>query len=487
VKYSPSAPAGFVGTETFTYTISDGNGGTASATETVIVSSPGNAAPNAVDDSSKVACNGDVVISVLGNDTDSNGDTLSIDSFTQPANGSVTKGANGQLIYTSNGAACDIDDTFTYTISDGNGGTDNATVTVVVDPAGNSSPVAIDDAKTTPQDTAVNFDSLNNDSDPENDTLSISSVGTPSHGSAVKNGTQIIYTPDAGYVGEDSFTYTISDGNGGTATATETVTITPVNAPNKMPIAQDDSVSTDQDTPVSLNTLTNDSDPDGDNLTISSLGNPSNGTAVINGDKIVYTPEAGFTGEDSFTYFISDGRGGTATAIETITVKAVVAPNKAPIAKDDTATTPEETAVTLATLSNDSDPDGDNLTITNVVNPTNGTAVINGQTIVYTPKAGFSGTDTFQYTISDGNGGTATATETVIVTAVNKAPNAVNDTATTGCSVITIDVLGNDTDPDGDSLSLVSVTGANLGTAIVSGSSIVYTPGGYRRCRFDGK
>ena len=245
--------------------------------------------------------------------------------------------------------------------------------------------------------------------------------------------------------------------------------------------------STDQDTPVSLNTLANDSDPDGDNLTISSLGNPSNGTAVINGDKIVYTPEAGFTGEDSFTYFISDGRGGTATAIETITVKAVVAPNKAPIAKDDTATTPEETAVTLATLSNDSDPDGDNLTITNVVNPTNGTAVINGQTIVYTPKAGFSGTDTFQYTISDGNGGTATATETVIVTAVNKAPNAVNDTATTGCSVITIDVLGNDTDPDGDSLSLVSVTGANLGTAIVSGSSIVYTPGGYRRCRFDGK
>jgi hypothetical protein len=132
--------------------------------------------------------------------------------------------------------------------------------------------------------------------------------------------------------------------------------------------------------------------------------------------------------------------------------------------------------VTLTTLSNDSDPDGDNLTITNVETPTNGTATINGQTIVYTPKAGFSGTDKFEYTISDGNGGTATATETVIVTAVNKAPNASNDVATTGCSVITIDVLGNDTDPDGDTLKLVSVTGANLGTAVVSGNNIVYTP-----------
>ncbi|MEB8432155.1 Ig-like domain-containing protein [Cocleimonas sp. KMM 6892] len=569
IIYTPDTD--FVGTETFTYTISDGNGNTATATETVIVTGPGNAIPNAVNDASKVACNGDVVINVLSNDTDTDGNTLSVSSFTQPANGSVTQGSNGTLIYTSNGAACDIDDKFTYTVSDGNGGSDTATVTVVVDPAANSAPVAVDDNKTTLQNTPVSFNSLTNDSDPENDTLTITAVGSPSHGSAEISGNQIIYTPDNGYVGQDSFSYTISDGKGNTATATETVTITAVVEPNKMPIAKDDSVTTNQDTPVTLNTLSNDSDPDGDTLTITSVGNPSNGKAVINGDKIVYTPEAGFVGEDSFTYFISDGKGGTATAIETITVKAVVAPNqtpvavddavttdqdtpvtlntlsndsdpdgdslkitsignpshgsasinggkivytpdpgyvgtdsfsyeisdgkggtatatetitikavvipnKAPVAKDDSATTPEQTPVTLTTLSNDSDPDGDNLTITNVETPANGTATINGQTIVYTPKAGFSGTDKFEYTISDGNGGTATATETVIVTAVNKAPNASNDVATTGCSVITIDVLGNDTDPDGDTLKLVSVTGANLGTAVVSGNNIVYTP-----------
>ncbi len=571
IIYTPDA--GFSGTETFTYTVSDGNGNTATATETVIVSGSGsgNTAPNANNDTANVTCNGDVVINVLGNDTDADGDTLAIDSFTQPANGSVTQGANGTLIYTSNGGACTADDKFTYTLSDGNGGTDTATVTITVDSAVNGSPIAVDDTKTTTKNTAVTFDSLANDSDPENDTLSITAVGSPSHGSAEISGNQIIYTPDDGYVGSDSFSYTISDGNGGTATATENVTVTAVTVPNKMPIAQDDSVVTNQETPVTINTLANDSDPDGDTLTISSVGNPSHGTAMINGDKIIYTPEAGFVGEDSFTYFISDGNGGTATAIETvivkavttpnttpiaqddtvttdqdtpvtlntlandfdpdgdtltistignpshgtakiegdkivytpdtgfvgvdsfdytltdgnggtatatetITVKAVVAPNTAPIAKDDSATTPEATPVTLATLSNDSDPDGDTLIITHVESPSNGTAVIDGQTIIYTPKAGFSGTDSFQYTITDGNGGTATATETVIVTSVNKAPIAVDDIATTGCSVITIDVLGNDSDPDGDTLTLVSVTGANLGTATVSNNKIIYSP-----------
>ena len=258
------------------------------------------------------------------------------------------------------------------------------------------------------------------------------------------------------------------------------LTVTVGDRPNTDPTAKDGSVTTPFNTAVTLNTVANDSDPEGDNLTISNIQqpDPSKGSAVVSADgkTIRFTPVNGFTGSVSFNYTISDGNGGTATATETVTVGD--RPNSKPKAVNDSATTDENTAVTLTTLSNDSDPDGDVLTITNVNAPANGTAVVstNGQGIVYTPNAGFFGTDTFTYTISDGNGGTAIATETVVVRPVNKAPNANDDSSSTQCSAITINVLGNDTDPDGDALSIVSVSGASLGSAVASGGQIVYTP-----------
>ncbi len=185
---------------------------------------------------------------------------------------------------------------------------------------------------------------------------------------------------------------------------------------NNAPTPMDDSATTSAETAVPIAVLSNDSDPDGDTLTVASVTPPTNGSVLINVDQTVsYTPASNFNGSDSFTYTVIDGQGGSATATVTVTVTAV---NNAPTPMDDSATTSEETAVPIAVLSNDSDPDGDTLTVASVTPPTNGSVLINvDQTVSYTPASNFNGSDSFTYTVIDGQGGSATATVTVTVTA----------------------------------------------------------------------
>ena len=134
---------------------------------------------------------------------------------------------------------------------------------------------------------------------------------------------------------------------------------------------------------------------------------------------MTYIPDADFSGSDSFNYTISDDNGGNATATVNVTVNAV---NDAPVAVDDAVITDEDTALTISVLSNDSDLDGDTLGIIGVTDGSNGTVAISGTDVVYTPDADFNGTDSFTYTISDGNGVGSTATVTVTVNPVNDAP-----------------------------------------------------------------
>ena len=487
--YTPDAD--FNGTDSFTYTVSDGNGGTDTATVSVTVGSE-NDAPIAVgDDNVSTLEDTAVSIDVLGNDSDPDGDDLEIISSTNGANGTVTIDDQGtadttddQLIYTPD-ADFNGTDSFTYTVSDGNGGTDTATVLVTVGGV-NDTPIAVsDDNVSTLEDTAVSIDVLGNDSDPDGDDLEIVSFTNGANGTVTidDNGTadttddQLIYTPDADFNGTDSFTYTVSDGNGGTNAATVIVTVNPV---TDNPVANDDpEIVTDEDTAVTIDALGNDTNPDGNTLFINNFTQPSSGSVVNNGDgTFTYTPDANFNGTDSFTYGVINSNSGTDTATVTVTVNPV---NDNPVANDDPGVaTDEDTAVTINVLGNDTDVDvDDTLSISGVNQPNSGSVSINGNgTLTYNPDANFNGTDTFTYTVSDGNGGTDTATVTVRVDNENDAPIAVDDDVSILENQFAfIDAAANDFDPDDrDRLGILNFTQGNNGSVVRAGSILRYTP-----------
>lgn len=246
---------------------------------------------------------------------------------------------------------------------------------------------------------------------------------------------------------------------------------------NTPPTARADSASTPAGVPVVIPVLANDSDIDGNVLTVSAATQPANGTVVINQDSsVTYAPSAGFSGTNSFTYTVSDG---LATATGTVTVTVLPAGNVAPVAVNDVAATPEEAAVTIAVLANDTDANGNALAVTAVTQGAHGAVVANADnTLTYTPALNFNGADSFSYTVSDAQGGSASATVSVTVTPVNDAPLAANDTATVGPnSSVTIAVLANDTDVDGNPLAVAAVTqGAHGSVAINADNTVRYTP-----------
>ncbi|MFV0360713.1 Ig-like domain-containing protein [Tropicimonas sp.] len=203
-------------------------------------------------------------------------------------------------------------------------------------PVENNAPDAVADSASTNYETAVTISVLANDSDADGDTLSLSGVTQGAHGSVAISGTRVVYTPDTGFSGNDTFSYTISDGNGGTDTATVSVTV--AEKPNTAPDAVNDSANVVPGGTVTVDVLANDSDADGDALSIASVGRPSNGTASIVDGKIVYTPNAGFTGADSVTYTVSDGQGSTDTARVNFTVALPVvsiSANRTVLSEDD--------------------------------------------------------------------------------------------------------------------------------------------------------
>ena len=216
---------------------------------------------------------------------------------------------------------------------------------------------------------------LGNDSDLDGDTLVVNTtpVSTPTNGTVVLNSDgSFVYTPDTNFFGSDSFVYEVTDGNGGIAQATVNINVGLV---NDDPDAADDGFSTDEDTSLTGSVLGNDSDTDGDTLSVNTtpVSDPANGTVVLNADgSFIYTPDANFFGSDSFVYEVSDGNGGTAQATVNITVDSV---NDDPDAADDSFSTDEDIALTGNVLDNDSDAEGDALIVntTPVSDPSKGT------------------------------------------------------------------------------------------------------------------
>ena len=357
---------------------------------------------------------------VLANDTDGNGDPLTAGSASDPANGTVALNANGSFTYTPD-ANFHGTDTFTYVVDDGDGGTDTGLVTITVTSV-NDAPVAGDDTYGASAGTPLTVGApgvLTNDTDVDLDNLSAGSASDPLHGTVALNANgSFTYTPDAGFSGADSFTYVVSDGHGGTDTATVSIAI----SANQAPVAGDDAYSATEDTPLTIEApgvLANDIDPENDPLTAGSASDPANGTVVLNANgSFTYTPDADFSGVDTFTYVLSQGSAGTDTGLVTITVAPV---NDAPVAGDDTYGTTSGTPLTVGSpgvLTNDTDVDDVAPSAGSPSDPANGSVVLNTDgSFTYTPDSGFAGTDTFTYTVSDGHGGTDTATVTITVTA----------------------------------------------------------------------
>ena len=186
--------------------------------------------------------------------------------------------------------------------------------------------------------------------------------------------------------------------------------------------ASNDSANTNVDSAVTINVLTNDTVVDGGTLSIMDKTDGTSGSVNINADNtLTYTPNSGFSGTDMFNYTVSDGKGGTSSG--TVTVHVGTPPNTDPVAVDDNKSTAKDVAVVISVLTNDSDADGDPLTVTSVTQGSNGSVVINSDnTVTYTPTAGFTGSDSFTYTISDGKGGSSTATVSVNVNAITGGP-----------------------------------------------------------------
>ncbi|MEZ4866434.1 MAG: Ig-like domain-containing protein [Caldilineaceae bacterium] len=184
-----------------------------------------------------------------------------------------------------------------------------------------TAPNVVADTATTTQGKAVTINALANDSTATGGTLTITAVGKPQFGAATTDGKSVTYTPSANFTGTDTFSYVVSDGKGGTSTGSVTVTVNGPGGPNQPPTATNDAAVTAPGVAVLIDVLANDSDANGDALSISIDGAPQHGTAVVQNGKVLYTPNAGFSGADSFTYIISDGHGGTATGSVTVTVK----------------------------------------------------------------------------------------------------------------------------------------------------------------------
>jgi VCBS repeat-containing protein len=289
-----------------------------------------------------------------------------------------------------------------------------------------TAPVTQDDAYKTNEDTVLNIAApgvLGNDSDPDGDPLTAALLTGPAHGTlAINADGSFTYTPDKDYNGPDSFTYQADDGKGGVTPATVNITVDPV---NDAPVAADDTATTNEDTPITIAVLTNDTDVDGDALTPSVVTGPAHGTLTANPDgTFTYTPDANYHGADSFTYKANDGTVDSNTATVNITVNSV---NDAPVAANDPYTTAEDTPLVVpagtGVLNNDTDVEGDPLTAVLVTGPAHGTLAINADgSFTYTPNKDYNGPDSFTYKANDGTDNSNLATVSINVTPVNDAP-----------------------------------------------------------------
>lgn len=445
ITYTPDA--GFIGTDTFSYTITDKNNAKQTSVVTITV-----AEFVAQSDNGSTTNEKPVSIDVLANDVYSLDETPTIEVSSSPANGSATVEID-KIRYTPFPGFIGTD-TFNYTITNESGATEQATVSINV-----TAFIAQNDIVATTDNRLVIIDVLANDSFKTGNLPTLALSTNPGSGIATVENDQINYRPNPGFVGTDTFSYTITNENNSIETATVSIMVTAF-------AALDDSAATTNQNPVTIDILANDSFRTGSALTIALASTPSNGTAVIDSDNIVYTPNVGFFGTDVFNYSVTDDNNTTKSATVSVTVTEFVAQN-------DFASTVNQKEVAIDILANDTFSSSINPAVAITSSSSNGTVTVDVDKVKYTPNAGFVGTDTFGYSITDENDTVVTASVNVSVTAFS----AQDDNATTeNDSSVSINVLFNDVYQSNNTPTIAISSVAGNGLATVAGSTISYTP-----------
>ncbi|MFM8596871.1 MAG: tandem-95 repeat protein, partial [Flavobacteriales bacterium] len=362
-----------------------------------------------------------------------------------------------------------------------------ATVSITVTPV-NDAPVAVNDIASTNEDAPVTINVLANDTDVEGLNIASVTVTVPSaNGTTTVNPTTgaITFTPAANFFGTATFTYQVCDNGTPALCATAVVTVT-VNPINDAPVANNDAATTNEDTPVVVNVLGNDTDIEGLNIgSVAITVQPGSGSVSVNPTTgaITYTPAANYFGTVSFTYQVCDN--GTPILCDDAIVTITVAPvNDAPIANNDNASTNEDTPINVSVLTNDIDIDGTLVNTTIDLNPsvpgiqtsvTNGMGAwtVVGSQVQYVPAANFNGTAFQPYVVNDNGGLTSNiAMISITVNAVNDAPVVDNDVANCAYNTsITGDLIdAGDFDIDGTTLeaNINPVSGPSHGTIVIN-------------------
>ena len=335
-------------------------------------------------------------------------------------NQSVVTSADGTVPFCYEGAKEGTD-----TVNASTSGTQRSSRVTWATEAANQAPTATAQSVSTAQDAAKVVTLAG--TDPDGDSLTFAIGSGPSHGTLSGTGATRTYTPAAGYSGDDSFTFTVNDGALESVPATVSITVTAAPPVNRVPTATAQSVSTAQDA-AKVVTLAG-TDPDGDSLTFAIGSGPSHGTLSGTGATRTYTPAAGYSGDDSFTFTVNDGALESVPATVSITVTAAPPVNRVPTATAQSVSTAQEAAkvVTLA----GTDPDGDSLTFAIGSGPSHGTLSGTGATRTYTPAAGYSGDDSFTFTVNDGALESVPATVSITVTAAPPVPKIPSTTTLT--------------------------------------------------------
>jgi len=441
-----------------------------------------NSPPNSNPDSYTV--NEDVTLTgnVLSNDSDPEGQPMTVSQNSGVSNGTLSLSSNGSFSYQPNlnffGS-----DAFTYEVCD-NGSPSlcvTESVSITINPV-NDTPVTITDLFAGLEDSQITGNVLTNDSDVDGDALSATIQTNPTNGTvSLQTNGSFTYTPTANYFGSDQFEYQVCDDGLPSICITETVTIS-ISAVNDTPIATADSYSLDEDNSLSKNVLSNDSDIENNTLTATLISNVTNGSLSLNTNgSFTYTPNLNYNGIDGFTYQVCDNGSPSLCATESVSI-TINSVNDAPVSNSDLFFGPEDEEINGNVLSNDADVDGNAITATLHAVPLNGTVTLqtNGS-FVYTPNANFFGSDQFQYQICDDGSPSICLTETVTLSLnpVNDAPFAVADNYSLDeDNSLTNNVLSNDSDIENNTLTATLVTNVSNGTlSLNANGNFTYTPG----------